>query len=128
MVPSGSPTPSHSVNLYKVGFVAFRVLVATPLIGNEFLVGWSCLGILLIGIFLSSGFVPFNETLNQAGYPGSQSVLVSLTVLSNIVLNAILIPRLGINGAALATSCSFLLNAFYLFILVKRKVKLFAVN
>lgn len=49
------------------------------------------------------------------------SVLVlTLGAITNIVLNALLIPRMGIEGAALATTCGYALSVFLAFALVRK--------
>lgn len=74
--------------------------------GREFLVGMDSLFILLIGQLISvlcgSVLVLLNMTGNQWTV---QTILVTAAIL-NIMLNAILIPNLGIEGAAWATTIS----------------------
>ena len=74
--------------------------------GREFLVGMDSLYILLIGQLISvlcgSVLVLLNMTGNQWTV---QTILVTAAIL-NIMLNAILIPNLGIEGAAWATTIS----------------------
>jgi O-antigen/teichoic acid export membrane protein len=81
---------------------------------SEFFIGWQYLTILLTGISLSSGFIPFGMILNQFGYPGWQTIYLSSIVLTNLILNSFLIPMYGNIGAASATAISFFLSIFYL--------------
>jgi len=69
---------------------------------------------LLLGIVLCAGFIPFAQTLLMAGFPGTHTLYMGSTVLINVVGNAILIPRLGLAGAAIATSISMFLGVFVL--------------
>lgn len=66
---------------------------------------------LLAGLLIYAGFVPLDHLLLQAGMPGRQSVLMAANVISNIVLNAALIPIYGIWGAAFATAGAFVFSA-----------------
>lgn len=60
--------------------------------------------ILSIAFLLAAGFMPFDQILNMGGAPGYQSIQSMIIVGSNIVLNLLLIPSLGIYGAAIATA------------------------
>jgi O-antigen/teichoic acid export membrane protein len=69
---------------------------------------------LMLGIVLCAGYIPFAQTLLMAGFPGTHTLYMVLTVLINVVGNAILTPRLGLAGAAIATSISMFLGVFVL--------------
>jgi len=69
---------------------------------------------LLLGIVLCAGYIPFAQTLLMAGFPGAHTLYMGSTVLINVVGNAFLIPRLGLAGAAIATSISMFLGVFVL--------------
>lgn len=79
---------------------------------------------LVLGIVLSAGFIPFAQVLLMGNRPGWHSVYMASTVLLNIVGNAILIPKFGIIGAALATSLAMFLSIFVLRALVRRELQL----
>jgi O-antigen/teichoic acid export membrane protein len=91
---------------------------------ETFLEGYRWLGALLIGLTITAGYTPFAVLLNQAGRPGKQTLMVSAILLSNVVLNFILIPQLGGMGAAVATSGAVVLGIFYLKIFVRRSISL----
>lgn len=69
---------------------------------------------LLLGIVLCAGYIPFAQTLLMAGFPGTHTLYMVLTVLINVVGNALLIPKHGLAGAAIATSLSMFLGVFVL--------------
>lgn len=75
--------------------------------------GW-VFSILALGIALSAGYLPFSQLLMQTGHPGQYTWTVVATVVSNVVLNAALIPSWGIYGAAAATTLATLLGVIYL--------------
>jgi O-antigen/teichoic acid export membrane protein len=78
--------------------------------------------LLAIGIFVSSGYTPFGQTLLMAGFPGWHSILMIATVLVNLALNAVLVPRIGIAGAAVATAVAMLASVVFLKALVRVRV------
>lgn len=47
-----------------------------------------------------------------------------LCFLSNLILNIILIPIIGISGAAIATMIAFMIGSFYLYIISRKNVKI----
>jgi len=67
----------------------------------------SVLMILISGLVIYSAMIPLDHVLLQAGLPGRQSVLMTINVLVNTLLNLALIPLYGIHGAAIATAIAF---------------------
>ena len=99
--------------------IAAIVLICFPLLSNFYpfdlvSAAHGLLFILLIGLLLYSAFIPFEFLLLQSGMPGRQSLLFTINVFVNILLNVLLIPIFGIWGAALATAVSFSLSAISL--------------
>jgi O-antigen/teichoic acid export membrane protein len=82
--------------------------------------GWVPLIILVGGIVLYSGTLPFDSILLQMGNPGTHTLFVAAITATNIVLNTLAIPLLGLIGAALATAISMVLGIFYLNLFLKR--------
>ena len=64
---------------------------------------------LLPGIAVVTIFHWCGGLLSMAGYPGQSIKVGSLTLVFNALANALLIPLMGINGAAVATSCANIL-------------------
>ena len=56
--------------------------------------------------------IPFDHILLQAGQPGHQSLLMTINVMINTLLNLALIPTFGLYGAASATAIAFLCATF----------------
>lgn len=75
--------------------------------GGGFDGAWLPFGILMAGIALSAIRMPFFQTLLMAGHPGWHSLFMLSVVAINVVGNWLLIPSLGIEGAALGTALSF---------------------
>ena len=94
-----------------VGLVVGAVLiVAGPwllgLFGPEFVAGYPALVVLLVGQIVNAATGSVGVILGMTGHAGRLFVNAGLTAVLTVVLNVLLIPRLGIVGAALATSVS----------------------
>lgn len=79
----------------------------------EYLQSWPILAVLLLGLTLGSGYIPFSNILLQAGRPGLHTIMVGFWVLSNLLLNLLLVPLYGIWGAAVAMSLAYALLAVF---------------
>ena len=104
--------------------IATVVLIGFPLLSNIYptdliISAHELLFVLLAGLLVYAVFIPFDYVLLQSGMPGRQSLLFTINVVTNILLNLIFIPNLGIWGAALATAISFALSAVFLNIAAK---------
>jgi len=78
--------------------------------------------ILLAGLACCAGYMPFNMILLQGGRPGWHTIYMTATVAGNVGLNAIMIPLMGIFGAAGATAASFVLSIVYLRVLARKQL------
>jgi O-antigen/teichoic acid export membrane protein len=92
--------------------------------GGEFAESWLPFALLMGGIVAISGYYPFHQTLLMADLPAWHTLLMSGTVGCNVLFNALLIPRLGIAGAALATGLALGMSVVLLKLLVRRLVGL----
>ncbi len=90
----------------------------------EFAAGRISFAILLAGIVLSAGYMPFQQTLLMAGHPALHTFLMALVVGTNVVGNALLIPSYAGPGAAIATAIAFVASCFYLHWMVRSRVGL----
>ncbi len=104
-----------AVALYPL---AVSILTDKP----DFATSWLPFGWLMAGIVLASGYIPFGQTLLMANKPAWHTLLMLLTVLVNVIGNWILIPRSGIEGAAIATAISMGSSVIFLKGFVKRQV------
>lgn len=66
--------------------------------------GRLALVVLLVGVVIAAGYVPFGLLLAHAGQPLDQTGFVAFLVLLNLIGNLILVPRFGLLGAAIATA------------------------
>ena len=67
-------------------------------------------GILMIGVTINAFYRPFLGILLQGDRPGQHTLMVGILVVINFIGNIILIPLLGIYGAAIATACVYALE------------------
>lgn len=105
--------------IYKYSFVilapimlavfAFSDMFIKLFFGEAYISGAFALKILLIGIlfFIIAKFN--NVTISAIGKPAIITKIILLVSAINFVLNLVLIPLFGINGAALATTVSYLI-------------------
>ncbi len=91
-------------------------------LGDEYKPSVVLYNILMFGVLLSAGYLPFNMILTQAGKPLQQSLYFSSLVVGNIILNLVLIISFGMIGAAIATACMYILNIFILKYLLKKNI------
>ena len=80
--------------------------------------------ILLIGIFFSSGYIPFQEIFTMGNRPSLNTLYMICFISVNIIFNFTLIPVFGVNGAALATSLAYLFAAILNSLMVNRYLKI----
>lgn len=125
-------TVSRGIKLFylAMGLIGIAAVIMYPyfirlLVANkDFIASWAPFGILMSGIIISSGYLPFNMIMVQAGYPGLHTFYVAAIIFSNVLLNGLLIPFYGMYGAAYATAASYILSVFYLKFLVRKTISI----
>ena len=95
---------------------AVEMITGSP----DFVDGWLYFAILMAGVSAAAGYTAFGFILNQWGHPGWFTGYLALTVVTNIALNAWLIPPFGALGAATATALTTVLTIVYLKVLTRR--------
>lgn len=102
------------------------LLLVAPLLlrlfGSEFESGYPLIALLMIGVLARASVGPADALLSMTGHQRSCAGIYAATFCINVLLNLILIPLLGLAGAAIATSCAILFEATALAITVKRKL------
>jgi O-antigen/teichoic acid export membrane protein len=86
---------------------AFGALVIWFLLGRSYHEALAPFFILLPGMFFLGTGTVVTGALRGRDRPGTASILTGLTLIVTIVLDLILIPRHGIVGAAIASSCAY---------------------
>lgn len=91
---------------------------------GEYRIGIIYIAIICLAVVINGKSVLFGDLLAQTGHPLDESLLNMLTVLSNIVLNVILIVLLGTTGAAIATAVSYFIFSIVMRYQIKRRIGL----
>ena len=91
-----------------LGVFVFYWLVTVQLVPERGLQeGLVVLLILLGGLVVTSGLIPFDNLLLVSGYPGYQTLQQMTGFIVNAIGNVTLIPILGLEGAAIGTAASY---------------------
>ena len=96
--------------------------MALGLFGNDFTVGYAALLILLAGQAFSALTGSVGLIMTMTGNQAIAAWIVGGGALCNLVLNLLLIPRFGIEGAALATSVSVILWNIGMYVCVRSRL------
>lgn len=92
-----------------LGFLAHEAIEL--LYGSEYAAASTALEILLVGITCQAIITPITVALSSTKYVNMQYKISALSAAASVILSFLLIPRLGIVGAASATSASFVASA-----------------
>lgn len=76
------------------------------LFGLDFTIGITPLRILCVGQIVNGMAGSAGSILNMTGYENNASIAVCVSAIFNVILNAILVPAYGMEGAAIATAAS----------------------
>jgi len=89
--------------------------------GPEFVAGWLVLIILCMGAVLKTAAGPLEALLSMGNQEHRMSQVLWLSVITNVILNLILIPAFGIEGAASSTAVTAILVPLLLAPLARKK-------
>jgi O-antigen/teichoic acid export membrane protein len=110
--------------ILSLPFIALAILVPTEILAiftsGAYVESARYIPILALGFFAFSLGVPGDHILVAAGKTHVLFITNSAMVLANLVMNLILIPRIGIAGAALSTLAGHTIYALTMLILAKR--------
>ncbi|MGY1464914.1 lipopolysaccharide biosynthesis protein [Bacillus toyonensis] len=96
------------------GLAIFGKIAISILATDEYLSAYKIIPLITISYFVWGVGQFYSLGLHIANKMLLNSVIVVITAIINIVLNILLVPKLGINGAALATIIAYLIaNIFY---------------
>jgi len=106
--------------------VGLGLLAVAPLLlrlfGAEFTQGYSLIAILMIGVLTRASVGPADALLSMTGHQHLSALVYGATFAVNIGLNLVLIPWLGLTGAALATSLAIIFEAICLALFAYRRL------
>lgn len=98
--------------LAMVVFYLFSPAVRLSGLDTALVEGARPLMIMLLGVVAASAVAPFGFALLQAGRPGLHTLVVTLGLLFNLILTLVLVPSIGIDGAAFAVAASLFVTPF----------------
>lgn len=84
--------------------------------------GLASLTILLLGLTVIAPFIPFENLLMVAGHPAFQTLQHLFVVFANVIVNILLVPVIGVEGAALGAVAGYLVGIGVLLTLSPRLV------
>ena len=103
-----------------IGIMVFsKQLIA--LSGPQFLPGRTALIIICCGHIIDVAFGPVLTFVLMTGNERYNTMAMSIGIFINIALNLILVPRIGINGTAIASASSTVFWNLFLFITIRKK-------
>jgi O-antigen/teichoic acid export membrane protein len=116
------------VSLLTLPLACIFIIAAHPLLfylyGQAYTAGTLAMQILVGAQTFGVITGPKGLVLNMAGYEKLSALGTGLSVITNIILNAILIPLYGVNGAAIATSMTMVLLSILLWLWVHQRLHL----
>jgi O-antigen/teichoic acid export membrane protein len=92
------------------------------LFGANFEGGYVVMFILAVGILARAAVGPAERLLNMLGERKHCAIVYAVAFAINLVLCVILIPRIGIEGAAVATSTAIMAESIMLYLVAKRRL------
>lgn len=95
----------------------FYILVEYFITDKGLIEGGKVLVVLFVTYILISGFTPFDNLLLASGHPAYQTIQNISIALANIVFCFLLIPKLGIIGAAISTAFSYIVGIAIMLVL-----------
>ncbi len=99
------------ISVGSATFIAvFGPYIIALLFAEEYLVSYVPLLILLLGYAISASFAAVGATLSSIGKVHITFHITAVCGMLNILMNILLIPILGISGAALATTITLIAN------------------
>jgi O-antigen/teichoic acid export membrane protein len=112
------PSLAVIVGLLALGHPLLR------LFGHEFVSGYYLMFIIAVGLLARSSVGPAERLLNMLGERQSCALVYGGSFALSIGLCIVLIPRLGLAGAAIASSVALVFESASLFIVAKRRLGL----
>jgi O-antigen/teichoic acid export membrane protein len=92
------------------------------LFGENFERGYDVMFILSVGMLSRAAVGPAERLLNMLGERKQCAFIYAAAFAINLMLCVVLIPRIGIEGAALATSSALVVESIALYLVAKRRL------
>jgi O-antigen/teichoic acid export membrane protein len=91
------------------------------LFGNDFSAGYPVMFILAVGMLSRAAVGPAERLLNMLGERKACATVFAIAFAINLVLCMLLIPRIGIEGAGVATSTALVAESIMQFLIARRR-------
>jgi O-antigen/teichoic acid export membrane protein len=111
----------------SLAVIAGLLAVGHPLLrlfGHEFVFGYYLMFIIAIGLLARASVGPAERLLNMLGERRACAVVYAASFAISVVLCVVLIPRLGLAGAATASSTALVFESASLFLIAKYRLGL----
>lgn len=105
-------------------FYHFGAEILNFVYGSEYVIGYRALFIIAVGQAINAFFGSSISILTMSGNENFVIKGMLLSVITNIVLNIVLIPKFGINGAAIGVAVSLLVWNLYLWSSIKKQINI----
>lgn len=92
------------------------------LFGEGFGAGRTAMTILVLGLLAQAAFGPVRYLLTMTGQQNAMAVVLTVTSALNVALALVLVPRFGLEGAAVATSASLAASCLALAVVARRRL------
>ena len=92
------------------------------LFGAGFTAGYGVMFILAVGMLARAAVGPAERLLNMLGERKQCAVVYAIAFAINLALCVLLIPRIGIEGAAVATTTALMMESIMLYLVAKRRL------
>jgi O-antigen/teichoic acid export membrane protein len=111
----------------SLGATAVLLAMGGPLLslfGAHFVEGYHLMLILTAGLMARSAVGPVERLLNMLGEQRACALVYAVAFAINVVLCIVLIPRFGVDGAAVATSTALVAESALLFFVTRKRLGL----
>jgi O-antigen/teichoic acid export membrane protein len=92
------------------------------LFGPRYVDGYHLMFILAAGLMARAAVGPVERLLNMLGEQRACALVYASAFILNLVLCIVLIPRIGVDGAAISTATAIIVESILLFFVTKRRL------
>ena len=110
---------------FAIIMITFPEIIMNFIFGNSYIIAAPLLQILSIGAIFSSLWSIMLITLLGIGKPEITTKIVIMTACVNLVLNVILVNLIGVYGAAISTSVSYIIVMVITYRLMRKYIKVY---
>jgi O-antigen/teichoic acid export membrane protein len=112
------------IGIAALGAALYPAIIPWLIGKQSFIAGAAPFAIMMAGLALASPYLPFSQTLLMASRPGWHTIYMLAVVAVNLIGNVVLIPLLGLAGAAASIAASMVAAAVLLRVLVRGCIEL----